>query len=315
VAILVGWLPLVVALPAGADVSTVTAGDRAEAWYGGAPVANCTSPVGCPPVSPPSAYPANTLHVGQVGGSESARTYIALDLLSLPPGSVALSATLTLPLSADPSAGNVDASSATPVLCLAAAAFDDGASGPGNPPGVDCSVHAIATYKPASGPGSSDAFTADLSQFLTAWQQGTTDFGIAILPAPGESANSAWHLAFNGRQLAGAAHISAIITVSANFTTEAGFLPTLTSTLPGNPPTQPVLPQPVTAGAPPGAIPPVVAAAAPAARTVTNVALPLRLSPVPWPFLWFPLLLAMGATYAIRTFTRPLLDGRPHGDG
>jgi hypothetical protein len=314
VLVVVGSLSFGLAPTAHADVTQLMVVDRAEAWYGGPPVANCSSPVGCPPVSAPSAYPANTLHVGVIGGSENARTYIALDLSAVPTGTPVLSAMLTMPVSSDSSAGNVNVSAATPVLCLAAAPFADGASGSSDPPpGVDCDVKVPATYKPAGGAVTTDSFTADLSKFFEAWKNGSPNYGIAILPAPMAGASDAWHVAFNGRQLTTAPHITATLTVSMprfGAVTSTPITPALPT---GSGP--PSAPQVVgTTASPPAAAPVVAPANAAPANQIGNVALSRRLSSPPWPFLWLPLFIVILAVYSIRTFTRPIFDGSPGFD-
>src|SRR5690348_10541957 len=88
-------VPLVglLAAPAGASIpaddarsGTATVKVAVDGWYSAS--AACTSsPAGCLPAGAPAPpYPAKTLHVGVLAGQEESRTYLSLDLLSLPPG-------------------------------------------------------------------------------------------------------------------------------------------------------------------------------------------------------------------------------------
>src|SRR5689334_7791430 len=99
-------VPLVglLAMPAHASVPREDAGSgtatvklSVDGWY--AASAACTSsPSGCLPAgAPASPYPAKTLHVGVLLGQEESRTYLSLDLLSLPSGTALTSGTLQVP--------------------------------------------------------------------------------------------------------------------------------------------------------------------------------------------------------------------------
>jgi len=81
--------------PAGAGTPYLVR-TKMEAWYHGASTPAGPRPgVPTPPVSP---YPAGTLHVGTSGGTEDARTYVALDDAALPSGAHVTGGTLTLPV-------------------------------------------------------------------------------------------------------------------------------------------------------------------------------------------------------------------------
>lgn len=185
--------------------------DSAEAWYASTPVVNCASPVGCPPVAPPAtnSYPANTLHVGVSNGQETARSYVQPDLSGIPISQMAISGTMSLPLATIAGSGNSNTSSASLEACLATAAFPDGVQGStGAEPKIDCSVHAKVKV-------GKKAFTLDLTPFLAAWNAGLPEYGIALIPdLTGASPLTSWQVAFNGRKLKGATHISSALTLT-----------------------------------------------------------------------------------------------------
>lgn len=203
---------------------TVVAPDAAEAWYSTGPLDTCTSPVGCEPVSPPApTYPAGTLHVAVTAGQTDDVTYVQPDLTSLPAGEEAVSGTMTLPLATVTGSGNSNPSAATMEACLATATFSDGTEGSTSPPpATDCSVHAPVEV-------GSSSFSLHLDPFLAAWNGGKPDDGVALVPDPSSTtATSDWHVAFNGRRLAGVAHImsSLVLAPAPGFTPgESGAVP------------------------------------------------------------------------------------------
>lgn len=206
-------LGVIVALGSGAAHASsdqVTVADSTEAWYSSVPTSACGAPVGCQPGTGPSVYPANTLHVGAFAGSETERTYVNPDLSALPPGATAAAGTMTLPVSGDPAAGTQNAAGAQPVACLVTAAFADGTSGSTDqPPATDCGVTAKVAYVASAG-----SFSVDLTPFLDAWASGRPRLGLALLAEPTQSPAGGWHLAFNGRKMAGAPHISSTLTLT-----------------------------------------------------------------------------------------------------
>ena len=223
---------LVACLVATAAPTAAAAGgtpDAAEAWFDTAQTSLCSSPVGCP-VALPASYRADTLHVGLAAGSETARTYVQPDLSAYLGGPLPPAGTMTLPLATVTGNGNSNPSTAVIEACLSKASFKDGTSGSDTPPpGTDCSVHARLRY-------TEGAFTLDLAPFLAAWNHGAPQYGLALVPDPTAATPSAsWHVAFNGRNLAGAPHISSTL---------AGAPP---------PPSGPVPGPPAAAGGPPPA--------------------------------------------------------------
>ncbi|HWA67741.1 MAG TPA: hypothetical protein VG899_15375 [Mycobacteriales bacterium] len=187
---------------------TVMVADSAEGWYAPSIINLCALPVGCPPALPLSLYPANTLHVGVLLGQQTAQTYLEPDLGSLPAGADVRRATMTLPLASGATAGNESPASATAEACLVTSAFADGAAGtPATLPAVNCANAAKLHYDAAK-----NDFTVDLTPFVAAWAKGEPEDGIAILAGPGKIAlTAAWSVAFDGRKLAGAPHISTSI--------------------------------------------------------------------------------------------------------
>lgn len=203
-----GLSGLLFAIQASADSSSATVGDAAEAWYNTSPLGSCSSPIGCPPVTAPSAfsYPSGTLHVAVATGQMTATTYIQPDLTSLPAGEQAVSGTMSLPLDTDSSSGSYNPSSATIVACLATKSFPDGTEGSANqPPGTNCNVTAPVQV-------GTNSFTLKLDPFLAAWNGGQPEYGIALIPDPANtSASSTWHVTFDGRRLAGTTHVSSAL--------------------------------------------------------------------------------------------------------
>jgi hypothetical protein len=209
-AALAGYLGLGGVAFAAGNTDSVVVGDAAEAWYATTPVANCSSPVGCPPVAPPSAnpYPANTLYVAVEGGGEAARSYVQPDLSKLPAGEMAVTGTMTLPLSSAADSGSFNTSTATIIGCLVTQPFPDGTAGStSSPPGADCTIDAPVKV-------GSTAFTLNLDPFLAAWNSGAPELGIALVPdVTNATPSTNWQVAFNGRHLAGVPHISAKLAV------------------------------------------------------------------------------------------------------
>lgn len=217
---------LAFAAPAFAQSATATVADSAEAWYATPPVGTCSSPVGCPPL-PVAAYPANTLHVGVLAGRTTAVTYVQPDLGDLPPGETATAGVMTLPLATVSGNGNSNDSAAAIEACLAAGPFSDGTQGStAAPPPTDCSVN--TTVK-----NGSTSFTLDLTPFLAAWNAGRPEYGIALVPDPARTGpTSTWHVAFNGRELPGAPHITSTLSLSAAPTPAPGGAPPPAASVP-----------------------------------------------------------------------------------
>lgn len=183
--------------------------DSAEAWYATAPVVGCSAPVGCPPAAPANAqsYPANTLHVSVVAGQETARSYLEPDFLALPLGATLTSAVLTVPVDTAANSGNQNLSSAKLIACLVTAAFADGTSGSTGPePSVDCGHSIPVTYV-----AKHNDFTVNLAGYLPQWNSGSPEFGVALLPAPGEGATANWQVSIDGEKLAHQPHATTVV--------------------------------------------------------------------------------------------------------
>lgn len=182
-----------------ADSGAVTT--KAEAWYNVAPVAG---PAGSPPVVPPT-YGAGALHIGITEGQEDSRTYLALDLSSLPSDGTITGGTLSLPV--DPGDGSRTPDVARLEACYVATPPGDAAGATGAPPAIDCNTaSSTGTYLAGDKP----AFTFDLDSFASVLRDG----GIAVVPTPGAKTGlDTWHVAVYGRSnaTAGVDHISASI--------------------------------------------------------------------------------------------------------
>lgn len=186
----------------GATSGTTTARTATDAWYSAS--AACTSsPTGCLPAGPPTPYPSKTLHVGVVAGQEEARTYLSLDLASLPSGTSLTGGTLRLPIGGGDD-GSRAADTATVQACLVTAAFkDDVEGGTDAPPAVDCKkAMSTAKYVPAAG-SAPEMLTVDLAPFAAAWSSGSLQQGFALLPAADTAPSSAWHVAFSAHDRKG----------------------------------------------------------------------------------------------------------------
>lgn len=191
----------------------------AEAWYTTTPV-----PVPSPgneacvlagvcvedgTVPSPSPYPEHTLHVSIDAGHETARTYVAFDLSSLPEDAVPTGGTVQFPV-AEAEAGSVAAEEAQLVACLVRTRIEPVAGAVEEPPATECETAAPLTV---SAEGEALVATADLGAFAEAWE-GNTTVALAVLPAPAAAEEHAsWHIAFHGRerQAEGASPITAVL--------------------------------------------------------------------------------------------------------
>lgn len=152
---------------------------RVEAWYAVTPSGGVP---GGPSVNP---YPEGTLHVGVAAGREESRSYIALDLASVPDGATVTAATLVLPVDVDGGTRSPEAASVR--VCRAAAPASAAAGSTSAPPPADCSLSTSAAYVAAR-----SLFEADLGPLLD-----VLDGGLAIVPAAA-GGNGTWHVAFQG---------------------------------------------------------------------------------------------------------------------
>jgi hypothetical protein len=211
------------AVPASAEEATV--GTSGEAWYATLPT--CTAAAACAPtgvVPPTSPFPEGTLHVARALGTELARSYIQLDLTSLPLDAVPTGGTLTLPLSVDQTAGTLRPEEAHIEACFMVVSFTPGIFGSiEEPPSPDCFTSASAQLVTLE---AGSAFVVDLAPFAERWAAGEPNEGIALVPAledapegplpPGVlpvpvPSDETWHVAFNGSGAAEEPRISAAI--------------------------------------------------------------------------------------------------------
>lgn len=195
---------------------TATVGLSSDAWYSTTPA--CTaSPTGCLPAGPPSTYPAKTLHVGVGAGQEESRTYLVLDLASLPVSTSLTGGSLRLPVSSGD--GSRAPETASFMGCLVTEPFKDDVQGSSAvPPKVDCKK-ATAPAKFVAGAGDAPAaFTLDLSPFAAAWASGSANQGLALIPGGEISPTSVWHVAMSARdrKVEPAMHISATVSFTSS---------------------------------------------------------------------------------------------------
>lgn len=230
----------------------------------------CATPLGCGQLAPPSdPWPAHTLHVGLVGGSQTQSSYLTLDTGVLPTDAKVTGATLVLPVATDSGAGTVNAAAASIEICRTTTDFADDDFNTSPPPAVDCLAKATTTYHATPQP----AFTADLTSLLAATKGSLSDLGLALLPTSG--AAGAWQVAFNGRDrnVAGQLPISAAVTfVETSGAAPAAVVPAAPAP-PRPAPIAPVAPPPAdplpsTGSMAQPAAPPSVAPAAPAAGSM-----------------------------------------------
>jgi hypothetical protein len=199
-AVATGWLVASAIAPAAAaasqratDPNTATVGTATEAWYNVTQA--CDSGGACGPLALASAdpYPAGTLHVGIQGGQESSRSYLRLDLSSLPPGTAVSGGTLTASIGGS-SDGTQSAGTASIEACLVPQAFHASAGGFA-PPTVDCSIKTSAVQTRST----PHQLTVDLAVFASAWSS-HPEYGLALLPADdARTKGSSWHVALEGR--------------------------------------------------------------------------------------------------------------------
>ena len=192
--------PAVAALAAPSS-GTVTAEPGAEAWYRSTP--SCALPTGCVDATgAPSPYPAQTLHVGVVGGPEETRTYLRLDLGALPSGTKPNGGTLLLPVAPEAD-GTRAPDTATIQACAVTGEVEDADGSFAPPPEVDCEQASVpAVFVPAEGENPA-AFTVDLATLAAAWQDQGTPGALALLPAAETAPPANWHVAFSQRERTG----------------------------------------------------------------------------------------------------------------
>lgn len=293
-----------------ADGATA-AGTSAEAWYMTADA--CTGSVDCSLVTPPSAYPEDTLHVALTGGAPTASTYLQLDGSALPEDAEITGGTLKLPVDTTPSDGSLVPENAKLVACIVEDHIESKEGAVTEPPKADCkraSSPAIFHAKPAP------VFTVDLGAFATHWTDGEPA-RLAILPAPeAQEAKDTWHVTFWGKK--NASKDAAPITADLQHASGTGELPPPAGSQvdSGSPVDNGVSPGP-SLGAPQGAPPPAELDAPKAADPPRNDAAPkaapaaatpeLKTYSYPYPIAWaMPLALLIGIITVGRTLTKKI---------
>lgn len=194
--------PLVALAFAAAGSGNATVPLTSDAWYRTAPI--CALPTGCPPAETPSRYAAGTLHVGVQFGAEDSRTYLTLDLSTLPSGTKPAGGHLRLPLASGKQDGTFQPETAKIQACLVTGPVAQADGSFAKAPTADCqAVSTPAVFVPAAG-ATAAAFTVDLTSLATAWQDSGSPGSLVLLPGEAPAQTDNWHAAFNGSKRTGA---------------------------------------------------------------------------------------------------------------
>jgi hypothetical protein len=246
------------------------------------------------------------LHVGVAGGQETARTYVVPNLSVLPFGATVAAGHMTLPVATGTNDGSLRPETATIKACLVTQPVTDGTAGATEaPPAIDDKACTPAPYSTTA-----SGFTVDLASFITRWNTGALNNGIALVPDLSKAGpTTAWHATFNGKDRATGQHITSLL----SYTAAAALAPL--------PPVYPVVPPPVAAAPLPVAAPPLASGTQPlpVQPPAPAVAPPTQQQPValsspvryqyPAAFL-LPLAFLAAAVFLFRLFTG---DPRPVG--
>lgn len=201
---------------AAGDERQLSITDAAESYYTTAvqsltsiaPVSPCLAPASCPPTvdSPPSIFPPDTLHVGVAAGAEAYRTYVSPDLGALPSDATTATGQMILPVATDAGSGTVSADTAQIAACLVAEPAPDGVAGStAVPPTI-----VPGACRPLQYNAKTQAFSVDVTPFLSAWTSGVPNNGLALIPIVASQADD-WQVTFNSRHRTGVAHIVTLI--------------------------------------------------------------------------------------------------------
>lgn len=191
--------PAVPALAAASGTTVVK--PTAEGWYRATPA--CALPSGCADLTgTPSPYPKDTLHVGVNAGTEEARTYLQLDLTTLPAGTKPAGGNLLLPVAAADD-GSRGSETAKLRACAVTGEVEDVDGSFAPPPEIDCESASVpATFVPAEGENPA-AFTVDLAPLTAAWGSSSQPGALVLLPAAEVAPPASWHVAFSDRTRTG----------------------------------------------------------------------------------------------------------------
>lgn len=183
-----------------------------EAWYT-TPAAQqlCAAPV-CEPPSETDPLPPPLLHIGYAAGQQTDRTFVVLDLSTVPSDAAVADGELTLPLAAPPT-GNVPPEDAVIVACPVYDEVSFASGTPGAGPGYVCATQVAARYEAAASPVDGHGrLVVDLQPFAAAWNAGDSP-ALALVPALTQALGS-WRFALQGRPDAEAASpITAVLVV------------------------------------------------------------------------------------------------------
>jgi hypothetical protein len=141
--------------------------------------------------------------VGVNAGTEEARTYLQLDLGTLPAGTKPSGGTLLLPVATATGDGTRAPETATLQACAVTAEVTDVDGSFAPPPEPDCAAAtAPAVFVPGAG-ANPPAFTVDLAALAAGWAAGATPGALALVPAAETAPPDSWHVAFSDRTRTG----------------------------------------------------------------------------------------------------------------
>ena len=129
-----------------------------EAWHeapppGAVPGGPCSSPLGCPQLVPPLAYPAETLHVGLLLGTDTAHAFVDFDPAAVPESMEVTGGTLTIPVITDPFSGALQPEATRLIACPVTAPFGPASGGAADEePTYDCSSSTSGRYDASAQP-------------------------------------------------------------------------------------------------------------------------------------------------------------------
>jgi hypothetical protein len=186
--------------PEAAAAAQTTIVPAVEAWY--QPDPSCGAPTGCSvgslPASPPTPYPARTMHVGAQVRRETARTYLAFDLAQLNTDVSVTSMRLDIPLDVAAADGSSSPEQAKVLACTWSghvAAADGAISAP---PQANCSQAVKMSFVSSPQPH----LQADIGPLRDALRAAS---GLVLLPDTRSSAaTESWRVVFSAHDREGA---------------------------------------------------------------------------------------------------------------
>lgn len=189
--------PAVAVLAEGSGTATVRPG--VEAWY-----RSCAVAMACAPLAgAPSPYAPDTLHVGVNLGQEEARTFVQLDLSTVPAGAQVSGGRLLLPVASGDGDGTRAPATAGLRACGVRQTVVEADGAFTVPPAVDCDAASAPAVFVAAAGDEPAAFTVDLAALTRGWRQGLQAGAVGLVPAEEVAASDTWHVAFSDRSRTG----------------------------------------------------------------------------------------------------------------